>query len=80
MNLCTLYDPEVRQCCCACRYRLTDYFHCSTAPAFRRSHGACICGFIKGYICQPPEFDGRAYSQWPEHSVGCEMFTRQEGA
>ena len=23
--------PKVRQCCCQCRYRLTDYHHCSTS-------------------------------------------------
>lgn len=80
LPMCTKDDPKVRQCCCQCRYRLTDYHHCSTSSVLRKQHGACVCDKIRGYSCQPPEFDGRAYSQWPEHSVGCEMFTQQEGA
>mgnify|MGYP001603549745 CR=1 FL=1 len=55
--ICTLTDPNVRQCCCACRSHLTD-----------AQHGAT-------YICAPPEFAGGYYSQWPAHSVGCELFT-----
>lgn len=81
LPMCTKDDPDVRQCCCQCRYRLTDYHHCSTSPTLRRQTTHCVCGVMRGYICQPSGFDGKAHSHWPEHSVGCEMFTqKQEGA
>lgn len=67
---------EHKQCCCKCSYHLTDYEHCTTNPALRKQKdNTCVCSIVKGYICAPPEFDGRCYSNWPKHSVGCEMYT-----
>lgn len=74
---CTMRDPQVRQCCCHCRYHLVDYQHCCTNPQLRQETGRCICDTIKGYICAPPEFEGKACSDWPNHSVGCEMYQQR---
>ena len=35
---------------------------------------SCVCSVQRGWICAPPDFDGTASSNWPEHSVGCEMY------
>jgi len=69
--------PQFGGCCCKCRYRLTDYHHCTTSPALREKKGGCVCSEVKGYICHPPEFDGRAYSGWSEHGM-CEMFAARK--
>jgi hypothetical protein len=38
----------------------------------------CICGVHKGWVCVAPEFEGSVFSDWPEHSIGCEMFTKRK--
>lgn len=65
-----------RQCCCNCRSRLIDYKHCTIHG---RSEGKCVCDEVKGYICAglAPE---RYYSEWPEHSAGCELYTPKNGS
>lgn len=71
---------EHEQCCCNCRNHLKDNFHCTIHTELRASSGDnCICSFRKGWICvgmvfEDPE-NGRAHSEWPEHSIGCEMYT-----
>lgn len=35
---------------------------------------ACDCSIQRGWICAPPDFYPKAYSNWPEHSVGCELW------
>ena len=79
---CFLEDPQVHQCCCVCKFHIADYFHCITLPIMRKSLEdkgkiQCICGIQKGWICFFPG-GSRAHSNWPEHSVGCELFKEQE--
>ena len=67
------------QCCCKCEWHIEDFYHCTTAMPLRDaieklvggSH--CICSMHKGWICLCAE-EGRAYSDWPEHSGGCELY------
>jgi hypothetical protein len=83
--LCGLNDPKWRQCCCNCGFHLPDYYHCSVPmdPGLKNfirtaKNVDCICGVLKGRICKDPlsELDGRVryHSDWPEHSVGCELY------
>lgn len=77
---CHLSDGPFYQCCCACVYHLPVNHHCATSPDLRRERGACCCGEQKGWACVPPaEAWGAAvvYDNWPEHSIGCEMFRPQ---
>lgn len=71
MSDCTIEGIGAGRCCCNCLYRLTDYEHCTTNPTLR-GEGGCICNVPKGFICAPPEFDGRVHSGWHEHGL-CEM-------
>lgn len=75
---CWLDDPEIHQCCCVCKHHYPDYEHCTTNRKLRKEKDDCICNILKGYICIPPEFGGRAYSGWERHSIGCEMFERKD--
>lgn len=78
---CTMNSEPFHQCCCNCKSRLTDYYHCSmdrNQPHLQEiSKGGCVCAIVKGYICAawPPE--GIYYSNWPEHSTGCEMYDQK---
>lgn len=73
-------NSNLKQCCCVCKWHIEDHYHCTTAMPLRyeieRLVGGdhCICDMLKGWICYPPEMLGRAFSDWPEHSIGCEMF------
>ena len=58
---------KIRQCCCKCKYHLPDYSHPHT-DGHSVTHR-------RGYVCNPPEWKG-VHSGWPNHSIGCEMFTR----
>ena len=60
---------EGHACCCNCQHRLKDYTHCTTVPG--RQPGECLCGTLKGFICNIPEYDG-AFSGWSEHGE-CEL-------
>ena len=51
-------------CCCTCKHRLDDHSHPCTDGKSIMEH--------RGYICRPPESDGRAFSGWSEHGL-CEM-------
>ncbi len=68
-----------RQCCCVCKWHIEDFYQCCRQPKMRNSierktgKPFCICGIHKGWICLAPELE-RAHSDWPEHSIGCEMW------
>jgi hypothetical protein len=57
------------QCCCTCLNHLTDVTHPITGE---KSHGE-----FKGWICFPPEFEGKAFSGWSEHGM-CEMWSKRK--
>ena len=61
---CGLNDLRWQQCCCNCRWHIEDRGY---PPLFRES---------KGWICANVEFlaEGLASSDWPEHSIGCELY------
>lgn len=70
---------SLAQCCCDCVYHLEDTFHCAQHPKLREtSGGKCICSFHKGWVCIGFWREGKAHSEWPEHSIGCEMYTKRE--
>lgn len=70
------------QCCCVCKWRLTDYHHCQTEPEMWLKKDKCVCSEVAGYICVCPEiYEGKGgSSNWPEHSIGCECFQRREAS
>jgi hypothetical protein len=75
---CWLDDPEWHQCCCNCVHHKPTHEHCTTNPLLRKQLGDlphCICSIQNGWACCL-EFDGKAriYTNWPEHSVGCECY------
>lgn len=75
---CTL--NEHGQCCCNCEYHLRDYYHCSTHRELRNALKVdqCICSLPKGWVCAGFAFAeglGQVNSEWPEHSIGCELYS-----
>ena len=72
VGVCTIEGIGKGRCCCNCRFRLTDNHHCTTSPDLVAELGRCVCSLPKGFICAPPEFDGRVHSGWSEHGL-CEM-------
>ena len=73
---CQLGVPPMHQCCCQCVYLRGTYEHCTTNPHLRDEMGTCVCGVQTGWACTNPEMDGRIYPNWPEHSCGCELYTK----
>jgi hypothetical protein len=69
-------DSEVHQCCCTCKYHWADYEHCSVNRELRNETMKCICSIQKGWICVGQRATGsdHVYSNWPEHSIGCELW------
>lgn len=74
-------DPHFVQCCCNCVYHLPVHHHCHTKPKptpqqmkLANVTGKCVCGVQKGWACVCP-VDHTVFDQWPEHSIGCEMYT-----
>ena len=66
-----------RQCCCECIHHRPVHWHCSTAPK-RREPKVCVCCVQKGWACvTPAELGDRVYDNWPEHSCGCELHTKE---
>lgn len=71
------------QCCCRCKWHHEDFYHCTTAMDLRKEiekfvgGSRCICSMHKGWICMAPGM-GRFYSDWPEHSIGCEMYEEKK--
>lgn len=72
---CQLTEPPFHQCCCVCKYHVADHHHCSTSIELRTEKGSCVCGERKGWVCLGFADHGRVHSNWPEHSVGCELWT-----
>ena len=83
----TNQDLKFRQCCCVCEHHIGDFYQCNTYPKLRTEiekitkKSTCICSIQKGWICFAPEFYDEerdikiAHSNWPNHSLGCEMFS-----
>lgn len=81
---CQLTEAPFYQCCCQCTYHKPIYYHCCTEPKPSEEQkkeagieGRCVCGVQKGWACSPLGEDG-VYDNWPEHSVGCEMFNQKK--
>lgn len=76
MVQCYLKEPPHNQCCCNCRYHAQDFHHCITSPELREQKGGCVCGVPKGWVCTFGSEDNhnKVHSNWPEHSVGCELY------
>lgn len=73
---CYLNSEPFKQCCCNCASHLEDCYHCTVNPEIREgTKSDCICSIRKGWICAGFADGGRAHSGWPEHAVGCEMYT-----
>ena len=80
---------EQKQCCCNCQWHARDCYHCTTAMDLKNQiekltkRSTCICDIQKGWACLAPEFIGRdgvqrIHTNWPEHSIGCEMYSARE--
>jgi hypothetical protein len=67
---CQLNKPPFFQCCCQCKFHIPDHYRHSD-----RLHKKGLCYKQKGWICDPQHEGIGATSGWPEHSVGCELFT-----
>ncbi len=74
-------DPNFVQCCCNCIHHLPVHYNCCTGPEPSEKEKqkaniakSCVCSVRKGWACVPPGF-GRIYDNWPEHSIGCELYT-----
>jgi len=70
---CYLKVKEIKQCCCNCIHHLPVHQHCITSNRLKNELGCC-CHIQKGWACVFPE-ENRVYDNWPEHSVGCELYT-----
>lgn len=77
-------NREFHQCCCQCTFHWEDHLHCAhdrhlTFDISTLSEKTdCICHIQRGWICAQPVFYPNASSNWPEHSIGCEMFMQKE--
>lgn len=72
MNECWINKPPFYQCCCQCENHIEDKHHPSTTDKSMSEH--------KGWICLWPfheEPKRIAFSGWPEHSCGCELFIKR---
>jgi len=68
---CWLKSPPFYQCCCTCVSHVVDHHYHSP-----ELHKKGLCFKAKGYICLAPGLG--ATSDWPKHSVGCELHTTKE--
>jgi hypothetical protein len=75
-------EPWPDQCCCVCKYLLTDYWYCRRMPEELKPEGKCGCQVVRGYVCTARELHGNVSCQsgWPHHSLGCECFERRSEA
>jgi len=81
---CGLDDPKWRQCCCNCRHHIRVDYHCCSEPKPDKSlypDTTCCCNVQKGWACiieidcyRNEREDPRIFDNWPEHSIGCEMY------
>jgi len=67
---CQLKEPPFRQCCCNCKHHIPDYSHPET-------DGKSVSN-QRGWICLFGGDKDGAFSGWPEHSVGCELYNRRK--
>lgn len=75
VELCTLTDPDWKQCCCNCQFHMPVTHHCGVSPReVKELAGGCCCRVQKGWACVPPGA-GRVFDNWNEHSIGCELYT-----
>ena len=78
---CYLNEKPFKQCCCNCVNLRAVYYHCTTEPKPGGfvDHGnpnfKCCCSEQKGWACVMN--DDRIYDNWPQHSVGCECYTKK---
>jgi len=81
---CQMEAEPFKQCCCNCENHLPTHEHCTTNPtmrqeAMKKAGGpACICSIRNGWACVLPKMEDVervAYTNWPEHSCGCELYT-----
>ena len=79
---CWLDDPKWRQCCCSCVHHLPTHIHCTTVVT-RGKDNNCVCDIQTGWACtvdmamvEKGEIP-RIYTNWCNHGIGCEMFTRR---
>lgn len=79
---CWMNDPKWRQCCCSCVHHLPTHIDCNTVVS-KGDHG-CICDIQTGWACcvdiamaEKGEIP-RIYTNWQEHSVGCELFEKRD--
>ena len=79
---CWLDDSKWRQCCCVCVHHLPTHISCTTVINSGK-HTDCVCDIQIGWACtveivmvEPGEIP-RINTNWPEHSIGCEMFEKR---
>jgi hypothetical protein len=81
-HACTLESDG--QCCCQCKFQWIDYHHCTIHSELRAKENKCVCSIPKGFVCVGfmHQGDGSTgvHSEWPEHSIGCEMYIPRNGA
>lgn len=75
-NDCWLEKEPFFQCCCKCIYRVDVKLHCHD----EHDKSGCICGVQTGFACTGFESENVIHANWPEHSIGCEMYTTKEQA
>lgn len=75
---CQMAVEPLRQCCCTCWHHWPVHFHCCTEPKpdLPFAESKCVCNVQKGWACVSP-VAGVVYDNWPEHSVGCEMYDKR---
>jgi hypothetical protein len=71
-DYCCLND-EIHQCCCVCIHHRPLIIR--SDEAIKTSKGREYNWFQIGWVCvEPIELCDRVLFNWPEHSIGCEMF------
>lgn len=78
INKCYKSDSPFFQCCCECIHHSPTHIHCTTIV--NRKSQTCVCGIQTGWACVDTDSEsglGRVYTNWPEHSVGCEMHEKR---
>jgi hypothetical protein len=73
---CYLTDPKWNQCCCNCVHHMPVHLHCSTVVSKQGRHG-CVCDIQTGWACV---LFGQVYTNWDEHSIGCEEYCAKKEA
>jgi hypothetical protein len=74
MSECQLTVGPFFQCCCKCVFHLQEYHRCTLE---NHEKGLCFKPKPDKWVCAPPELNG-VFTDWPEHSCGCELYTTEE--